>query len=237
MKEIIFRTLRADEIEVRPATIKDGKATMLLYIDSRATVRIMNETVGAMNWTMDFTEVNGQVVGKLGIWDEDKGQFIYKCDTGSESNIEAAKGLFSDCYKRCLARWGVTELYTAPKIIVDDNGYGCSGYKVGAIEYNDNREITHLEITDRFGNVTYTFPANSAEKKKPQQKTEEKQETDEERRIRQLQEWFKEAQRKPNINKTELVKFKDHYKEKAATFKYRNYDCEKLWGIWQKNAL
>lgn len=157
MKELVFRTLRAEEIEVRPATIKDGKATLLLYIDSRAVVRLLNETVGPCNWTMEFQEVNGQVVGKMGIWDEEKNQFVYKCDTGSESNIEAQKGLYSDCYKRCLARWGVDELYTAPKIVIDDDGYKCTGYKVTDICYNENREITDLVISNRFGHKMYEW--------------------------------------------------------------------------------
>ena len=161
MKEIKFRTLRADEIECRPATIKDGKATILLYIDSRAVVRLLNETVGPMNWTMEFEEVNGQLVGKLGIWDEDKGMFIYKADTGSESNIEAQKGLFSDCYKRCISRWGVDELYTAPRIKVDDDGYGCSGFRVSHIAYNANREIVELIIVNRFGKTVYDYKDDS----------------------------------------------------------------------------
>lgn len=157
MKDIKFRLLRADEIEVRPITIKDSKATMLLYITSRAVVRLLNETLGATNWCMEFEDVNGQLVGKLGIWDEDKNMFVYKCDTGSESNIEASKGLFSDCYKRCLSRWGVDELYSAPRIVIDDDGYGCSGYKVSKIEYNDSREIINLVIVNRFGKEAYRY--------------------------------------------------------------------------------
>lgn len=155
MKEIQFRLLRADEIECRPAMVKDGKATMLLYIDSRAVVRLLNETVGQTNWCMEFEDVNGQLVGKMGIWDEDKGMFVYKSDTGSESNIEAQKGLFSDCYKRCLSRWGVDELYTAPRIVVEDDKYGNTGCKVSRIEYNENREIVALEIVNRFNKPVF----------------------------------------------------------------------------------
>lgn len=158
MKDIRFRTLRADEIEVRPAQIKDGKATVLLYIDSRAVVRLLNETVGPLGWQMEFEDVCGQVVGKLGIWDDDKHMWVYKSDTGSESNIEAKKGLYSDCYKRTLARWGVDELYTAPRIIVPDDGYG-NHYHVGEISYNDNREITHLVLVNNIGKKVYEWPA------------------------------------------------------------------------------
>lgn len=155
--ELTFRTLRADEIEVRPQQIKEGKAAMLLYIDSRAVVELLNETVGAANWTMDFKEVAGQTVGMLGIWDDDKRQFVYKSDTGAESNIEAQKGLFSDCYKRCLSRWGVDELYSAPKIQIADDGYKNTGYKVSEIGYDDKRNINHLVIVNRFGKEAFRW--------------------------------------------------------------------------------
>lgn len=157
MRDIVFRTLKKNEIEVRPAQIKDGKATLLLYIDSRSVVTILNETVGNMNWNMEFYSVNNQPVGRLGIWDEDKKMFIYKSDTGSESNIEASKGQISDVYKRCLARWGVTELYSAPRILVDDDGYGCRGYKVAEIEYDTDRNITKLILTDIRGNKVFEW--------------------------------------------------------------------------------
>ena len=105
----MFRTLKAEEIEVRVQSVKNGKANMLLYIDSRAVTKLLDETVGPMNWQTEFYEVNGQTIGKLGIWDSEKQQWIWKSDTGTESNIEAVKGLISDVYKRMLSRWGVIE--------------------------------------------------------------------------------------------------------------------------------
>lgn len=226
MKEIDFRLLRADEIEVRPAMVKDGKATMLLYIDSRAVVRLMNETVGPLGWQMEFEEVNGQLVGKMSIWDGEKGMWITKSDTGSESNIEAQKGLFSDCYKRCLSRWGVDELYSSPKIVIEDDKYGNTGYKVTDIKYNNNREIIALSISNRFGKNVFNWQLTDAVTQ-PQQ-----QETDEQRRLNQLATWFKAKQKEDGIDKDQLIEFKDEYKRKAKDFKYRNYDCDKLWAGW-----
>lgn len=157
MRDIIFRTLRADEIEVRPSHVKEGKANMLLYIDSRAVVSLLNETIGNMNWQSEFYGVNGQTIGRIGIYDEDRNMWVWKSDTGSESNIEAEKGLISDIYKRVMSRWGVCELYSAPRISVPDDGYGNSGYKVSEILYNDHREITHLVIVNRFGNEVFRW--------------------------------------------------------------------------------
>ncbi len=85
---------------------------MLLYIDPRAVVSLLNETIGNLNWQSEFYEVNGQTIGRIGIYDEDKNQWVWKSDTGSESNIEAEKGLISDIYKRVMSRWGVCELYS-----------------------------------------------------------------------------------------------------------------------------
>ena len=160
MNNITFRTLRADEIEVRPSHVKEGKANMLLYIDSRAVVSLLNETVGNMNWQSEFYGVNGQTIGRIGIYDEDRNMWVWKSDTGSESNIEAEKGLISDIYKRVMSRWGVCELYSAPKISVSDDGFGNSGYKVVEILYNDHREITHLVIVNRFGKEVFRWDAD-----------------------------------------------------------------------------
>ncbi len=152
-----FRTLKASEIEVRVQSVKNGKATHLLYIDSRAVTNLLDETVGSMNWQSEFYEVAGQTICRIGIWDQEKGCFIYKSDTGSESNIEGEKGKISDCYKRCLSRWGVTELYSAPRIQLDDDGYGNSGYSVSEINIDDARQITHIVLVNRFGKEVFRW--------------------------------------------------------------------------------
>lgn len=157
MRNIDFRTLRADEIEVRPQSIKNGKATMLLYIDSRAVVSLLNETVGNMNWQSEFYQVGEQTIGKIGIYDEDRDIWVWKSDVGSESNVEAEKGKISDTYKRILSRFGVQELYSAPRITIDDDGYGNSGYKVSHIQYDENRNIISLQIVNRWGKLAFKW--------------------------------------------------------------------------------
>ena len=158
MKEIRFRLLNADEIEVRVQSVKNGKATMLLYMNSRVVTDLLDETVGNMNWCSEFQSVDGKVICRIGIWDDEKGIFIYKSDTGSESNIEAEKGQFSDCYKRCLSRWGVNELYSAPNITIDDDGYGNRGYYVSLIRYDESaRKITELHIANRFDKEVFSW--------------------------------------------------------------------------------
>lgn len=234
MKELKFRTLRADEIEVRPACVKDGYATLLLYIDSRAVVDLLNETIGAMNWTMDFYEANGKLVGKMGIWDEDKNMFIYKCDTGSESNIEAEKGLFSDCYKRCLSRFGVQELYTSPKIRIKTNDEYMS-YYVDEIEYNEYREITKLIIKNRFNDIVFDWKYGKTVKQNTENKTD---------RLTELQEFCADKKTEEGINMKALVKFYNFYNGQdknnpnmkiAETRKYWNVD--KMWTDWLSREI
>lgn len=219
--DVKFRTLKAEEIEVRPAQIKDGKATILLYIDSRAVVRIMNETVGPMNWNMEFTEVNGQVVGKMGIWDEEKSMWVYKSDTGSESNIEAQKGLFSDCYKRTLARWGVDELYSAPRIIIDDDGYGCRGYKVSRIEYNEDRNIVFLAISNRYGKTVFTWSVTDGDAAPAPTPTISPYDA--------LKSYC--GQLKATADKEQLKKFWAYYEPKSKEWR-GNFNPEQLWKKW-----
>lgn len=152
-----FRLLEANEIEVRIATVKEDGISLLLYKDVRCDMRILDETVGPMNWQRHHTRDNANCIAA--IWDEDKKQWIEKEDTGTESNKEAQKGLASDSFKRACFNWGIgRELYTAPFIwipadkckIVD--GKKCyDKFRVEQIMYNDKREIVALSIKNDQG--------------------------------------------------------------------------------------
>ena len=122
----MFRDLRADEIECRVAQAKENGVSLLLYKDARCDQNILDETVGPMNWMRQHTRENANCI--VSIWDEHKGQWIGKEDTGTESNTEKEKGLASDSFKRACFNWGVgRELYTAPFIWV--KAEGCTALK------------------------------------------------------------------------------------------------------------
>lgn len=163
MKDLRFRNPRADEIEIRVQSAKNGKTKCLCYIDSRAAVSLLNETVGSYNWQTDFKEANGLTICQLSIWDETKQQWIMKSDTGSESNIEASKGLISDAYKRCLARWGFTVLYTAPEIVLPYEDKFAK-LKVSEVtfdsDYADGR-MTSLKLVDRNDKEVFKWDLNN----------------------------------------------------------------------------
>ena len=115
----LFRDLRADEIECRVAQVaKDGEwITLLLYKDARCDMNILDETVGPFNWKRSHSRENANCT--VSLWDESKGEWVSKEDTGTESNTEAAKGLASDSFKRACFNWGIgRELYTAPRIFI-----------------------------------------------------------------------------------------------------------------------
>ena len=172
-----FRLLRADEIDCRIAQIDKNWATLLLYKDARVDQNILDETVGCMNWQKRYVRENANCI--VGIWDEEKKQWVEKEDTGTESFTEAEKGLASDSFKRACFNWGIgRELYTAPGIIVfprKDIKYKNGGkevdeffeykegkyttktrFEVEIITYDENNAIKDLIIRDNKGNERFT---------------------------------------------------------------------------------
>ena len=162
----MFRVLRADEIDCRVATIKENGLSLLLYKDARCDQNILDETVGPMNWQRKHTRDNRNCI--VSIWDSEKGQWIEKEDTGTESNTEREKGLASDSFKRACFNWGIgRELYTAPFIWIaakDCNIKEARGklacydrFTVKGIGYTDG-VITGLQIKNQAnGKVVYNW--------------------------------------------------------------------------------
>ena len=170
-----IRKLRADEIEVRPQTIKENGFSVLLYKDARADMNVLDECFGPMNWQRKHTVINNNLFCSVLIWDAEKGMWIEKQDVGTPSNAEAEKGEASDAFKRACTNVGIgRELYTAPKFMwvngianeIETNG---KSYKlknstklhVSAISYDENKIIA-LQIRDQNDRVRYTLgdPAN-----------------------------------------------------------------------------
>lgn len=156
-----FRKLTADEIECRIGQIKVNGLTILLYKDARCDMNILDETVGTMNWKREHTRENKNCI--VSIWDEGKGQWISKEDTGTESSTEAEKGLASDSFKRACVNWGIgRELYTAPFIWIkaeDCNMLNTGGkfkcydtFKVEKITYTEDGNIDGLSIINTKNN-------------------------------------------------------------------------------------
>lgn len=215
MREL--RKLRADEIEIRKAQVKDDKARYLLYMNSRCATDLLDEWVGKENWTMSFYEAAGLLFCKIQVWDAENQRWIERSDTGSESNIEKEKGKVSDCIKRTVSRFGWSELYSTPSIWLPDR----NDYYVSDIEINDERKITHLVISSSNGvALDWKFGQKVAE---PVPVTKSKEET--------LKEYCHQKKTEEGINRDELKKFWEFYQPKASGWK-GNFDVDRLWQNW-----
>lgn len=173
MQKLIFRTLRASEIDCRISTASQKGVSLLLYKDARVDQNILDETVGPMNWQRSHSRDNANCT--VSLWDEEKQQWIAKEDTGTESNTEKEKGLASDSFKRACFNWGIgRELYTAPFIwiaagdckVVESgrtDKYGnpvftCyDKFEVSRIAYDTDRNIIDLVIVDKKGKTVFSI--------------------------------------------------------------------------------
>lgn len=167
---IKFRPLEADEIDCRIGSVaKDGSwVTLLLYKDARCDMNILDETVGAENWSREHYQVKNKDFCRVGInvnyrKPELEPRWVYKSDCGSESYTEAEKGEASDAFKRAGFCWGIgRELYTSPFIFIpikrklpngqeqetyelDKNGKPKASFRVTFMGVK-NGEITELNI-------------------------------------------------------------------------------------------
>lgn len=154
-----FETLKNTDIECRVAQINEKGLTLLLYKNARVDMDMLDRTVGAQNWTRKHYDVDGVIYCEVGIWDEDKGEWVVKSDCGTESNVEKEKGASSDSFKRACFNWGIGRaLYTAPFIwlpatvatIKAGNNGKCACFDKFSVEKilysEDGKRITALSI-------------------------------------------------------------------------------------------
>lgn len=159
MKNYLFRTLKAEEIDVRIGQAINSASgwqgvSLLLYKNARVDMDILDETVGAMNWQREQLVVKDNLYCNVGIKDEKTGEWVWKSDCGVESYSDKEKGEASDAFKRACVNWGIgRELYTARDIIaeckLDKEGKKPATrttFYVAEIAYDENRKISFLKI-------------------------------------------------------------------------------------------
>lgn len=108
----------------RVQTIKEYGADCVAYVDSRDVQERLDEVFG-LDWQCDYKEVKGVVY--CGIAAMINGEWIWKWDCGTESNVEKEKGEASDSFKRAAVKWGIGRfLYELKvmrlKVIKNDKG-------------------------------------------------------------------------------------------------------------------
>jgi hypothetical protein len=103
-----------EEVKQRPIFNKNKeKIGELDYVDARFTMERFDTALGPENWQDEYRVVPGGIVGRIGVFIVGSG-WVWKEDVGTESNIEAVKGSFSDAFKRAAVKWGVArDLYDA----------------------------------------------------------------------------------------------------------------------------
>ena len=166
MLDLQFRPLRASEVEARIGTVsKDGSgATFLIYKDARVDMRLLDEFVGPMNWQRRHYEQKGNLYCSVGIYNEERKEWVWKDDCGTESQTEAEKGEASDSFKRACFNWGIgRELYTAPRIFIPGANKSTRAY-VRELESAEGA-VTHLKLVDARGNVLFDWDAKKGQKK------------------------------------------------------------------------
>lgn len=89
----------------RVQSARYGKASCVAYIDARDAQDLLDDVVGPGNWATEYYEANGLLMCKVGILVN--GHWVWKSDTGSESNVEKDKGHASDAFKRACVAWGI----------------------------------------------------------------------------------------------------------------------------------
>lgn len=163
-----FRLLKADEIECRISRVSEKSVFLLLYKTARTDADLLDETVGATNWTNDFKVIDGVLYGGIGV-DYGNG-LVWKWDAGTESNMEAEKGRASDAFKRAGFKHGIgRELYSAPEITVwaskcnIKNGKCYDVFVVTEIGYDTHERIKRLVIENTTkGVVAFSYESESA---------------------------------------------------------------------------
>ena len=145
----MFRSLRADEINVRVSQCSERGVSLLLYKTARTDADILDETVGPENWTCRFYEINGVLFCSLGVKYKQDGDFVFKDDCGSEGNIEKEKSTASDAFKRSGFKHGIgRELYTAPFIFVPADKCNIKPGKNGKTQCHDHFSVEKIETVD-----------------------------------------------------------------------------------------
>lgn len=172
--ELNFRTLRADEIECK-AVVIGNMIEISLHSKAHTCTRILNESVGPMNWEKEYTNGNKNCIVR--IWDTDKNRMISKEDCGGPlTEVDGHKGQASNGFKRvCALGWGLgIELYSQPTILLPVNDYNTvydgkgiptvsERYSVQEIEYNDDKQITRCVIINSDKIPVYDGPNENGE--------------------------------------------------------------------------
>ena len=111
-----------DELEWRAQTFTSNngnvRVLVLPYIESRAAMNRLDQVLG-LNWKDEYREIviNGQQAFQCSISIKIDNEWITRTDGAEASDIESVKGGYSNAFKRCCVKFGISRyLYDLPKI-------------------------------------------------------------------------------------------------------------------------
>jgi len=93
--------------KIKVQTANEWNCNCVAYVDARQVQDKLDDVVGPNNWQTKYETIGNQLFCHLGIWDNDKSEWVWKSDTGTESMAEKEKGMVSDAFKRAAVQWGV----------------------------------------------------------------------------------------------------------------------------------
>jgi hypothetical protein len=145
-----------------------ANAQCVAYIDARDVMDLLDEVIGPEFWQDDYKDLGGQIFAGIGInvMNADNPQWLWKWDTGSESNIEKEKGQASDSFKRAAVKWGIGRfLYEKEIVYVDTNEPKKDNNYPYVVEKNGNRvwDITKFINNQKSENKYINKPAEGEE--------------------------------------------------------------------------
>lgn len=236
-----IRCLKPEEIEIRVQQITEKGAQLLLYKDSRCDKRILDETYGISGWKNRYEEIKGNLFCTISIWDDEKQQWVDKCDCGTESFSEKEKGEASDAFKRAGFNVGIgRELYTrifyfasVPTKKNDKGKYDLVNkfekFTVAEISTNEETEkIEKIKIADSKGNIVFSYYSKTIKIDTP--KTTETVEMIDANQIKVIHTLFSK------IEKSETQLFKNFTNDKAKENVYRQYKVNSSKELTKENA-
>lgn len=119
IKDIEFRVAET-KAYMNNEELKGAYCQLLAYKDARTDMKRLDKVCGIDGWQNKyFRDSNGVLQCGIGIWSEQRGEWIWKYSNGVPSNFESEKGEYSDAIKRAGFMWGIgRELYDMPRIRV-----------------------------------------------------------------------------------------------------------------------
>lgn len=81
------------------------QAQCVAYISARDVMDLLDKVVGVENWQDDYKLVDGKLMAGIGI--KCGTEWVWKWDTGNESQMDGDKGQISDAFKRAGVKWGI----------------------------------------------------------------------------------------------------------------------------------